>query len=251
MRMIATIGALVFLSVSGTAHAGDPCPITVKISDLGSPDWLNSSVLLNALESRQTWIGIGYESLDDGLLLTRIYAGSPAAEAGLIEGDIVSDIDGRPATENETFERLNIGEAVVFSIERDRQRSDALVTIGGVDPVPLAIVQQLSKTDCRISDLAQADVEMRQAVMARLFTENRGFRCDDAHKMLEPLMEQYESDTVYFVRGSWRLLLTMPYYGTTCVSVDALDGENLNDAEVGAVIERVISGFVRQRFENP
>ncbi|NOR63069.1 MAG: PDZ domain-containing protein [Rhodobacteraceae bacterium] len=234
-----------------TAQAGDPCPIHVSINDLGSPDWLDNSALLNALESRQIWIGISYENLDDGILLTRVYAGSPAAEAGLLEGDIVSDIEGRPTTESETFERLNIGEAVVFSIDRDGQRLDALVTIGGADPVPLAIVQQLGKTECRTADIAQADAEMDRAVMARLFTESRAFRCDDAHKVLEPLMEPFQSDTVYFVRGSRRLLLTMPYYGTACISTLSLDGENLNDSAVSEVIEQVISDYVRERFENP
>lgn len=249
-RFIAVL-AIGFSLLGGNAQAGDPCPITVKISDLGAPDWLDRLALINALEARQIWIGISYKTTDDGLRLTRVYEGSPAESAGLREGDIVSDIGGRPAIEGETFERLNIGEAVVFAVERDRQRFDALVTIGGADPVPLAIVQQLHSADCRASELAPPSAEMQQAVMARLFTESRGFRCDDAHVALQPLMEQYQSDTVYFVRGSRRLLLTMPYYGTTCVSVGALDGGNLNDVEISAVIERVISNYVRERHQNP
>ena len=237
--------------LGGNAQAGDPCPIDVKISDLGAPDWLDRLALINALESRQTWIGISYKTADDGLRLTRVFEGSPAESAGLLEGDIISDIDGHPAVDRQTFELLNIGEAVVFSVERDRQRFDALVTIGGADPVPLAIVQQLHSADCRAPELAPPSEEMQQAVMARLFTESRGFRCEDAHVALQPLMEQYQSDTVYFVRGSRRLLLTMPYYGTTCVSVASLDGDNLNDAEISAVIEGVIRNYVRERFENP
>ncbi len=246
--------AVIVLMLGGfgnTAQAGDPCPIHVSINDLGSPNWLDNLALINALESRQTWIGISSIPKDDGLLLTRVFAGSPAAEAGLLEGDIVSDIDGRPVTESSTFERLNIGESVIFSIERAGQRSDALLTIGGVDPVPLAILHQLQGEDCRDSEFATPNEALERAVMAAVFTDSRGFRCEDAHVALQPLMEQYQSDTVYFVRGSRRLLLTMPYYGTTCVSVGSLDGDNLNDAEVSAVMERVIRNYVRERHENP
>jgi len=246
--------AVIVLMLGGfgnTAQAGDPCPIHVSINDLGSPDWLDNLALINALESRQTWIGISSIPKDDGLLLTRVYAGSPAAEAGLLVGDIVSDIDGRPVTENSTFERLNIGEAVVFSIERAGQRSDALLTIGGVDPVPLAILHQLQNEDCRDPEFAAPDEALGQSVMAAVFTDSRGFRCEDAHVALQSLMEQYQSDTVYFVRGSRRLLLTMPYYGTTCVSVGALDGDNLNRIEISAVVERVIRNYVIERHKNP
>jgi len=251
MQIRSSMLAAILLLFGGLAHAGDPCPITVKINDLGSPDWLDNLALINALQSRQTWIGISSIPKDDGLLLTRVYAGSPAAEAGLLEGDVVSDIDGRPVTENATFERLIIGDAVVFSIERAGQRSDALLTIGGVDPVPLAILHQLQNEDCREPEFATRDEALERAVMAAVFTDSRGFRCEDAHVALQPLMEQYQSDTVYFVRGSRRLLLTMPDYGTTCVSVGSLDGDNLNSAEISAVIERVISSFVRDRHDNP
>jgi len=251
MYRLLTAIAISLFGFSGNAQAGDPCPIEVKISDLGSPDWLDNLALINALESRQIWIGISFKTTDDGLRLTRVYEGSPAESAGLLEGDMISDIGGHPVTEDETFERLNIGEAVVFAVERDRQRFDALVTIGGADPVLLAIVQQLHSTDCRAPELAPPSAEMQQAVKARLFTQSRGFRCEDAHVALQPLMEQHQSDTVYFVRGSRRLLLTMPYYGTTCVSVGALDGDNMNDIEISAVIERVIRNYVRERHENP
>jgi len=237
--------------LGSTAHAGDPCPIDVKISDLGSPDWLDNLALINALESRQIWIGISYNATEDGLDLTRVYEGSPAESAGLMEGDVITALDGHSALEYEVFERLNIGETVGVTIERGDQRLKLALAIGGADPVPLSMVRLLESTDCRMSELAPPDAVMRQAVMPLLFNANRGFRCEDAHIALEPLMEQYQSDTVFFVRGHRRLLLTMPYYGTVCISAANLDGDNLNDEALGAVINRVIRDYVRERHENP
>lgn len=251
--MLKKYAAIIFMlgCVGTTAQAGDPCPIKVGINDLGSPDWLDNSALLNALDSRQSWVGISYEYLDQRLLLAEIYEGSPAERAGLLQGDILTHIGALSASDSAAFSQLNIGETVVFSIVRADRVIMLPLTVGGVDPVPLAIVQYLNNADCRTPDIAQSDVEANQAVMARLFTESRGFRCEDAHKALEPLMEQYQSDTVYFVRGSRRLLLTMPYYGTTCISTTSLDGENLNDVAIGALIEHVISNYVRERHDNP
>ncbi len=251
MRILSAVASVIFLSLGNIAHAGDPCPITVKISDLGSPDWLDNLALINALESRQTWVGISYSSSDRGLLLNRIHEGSPAEQAGLLEGDLVVAIGARTISDDLMFGGLDIGQRVNVSVLRAGELQDIPLTIGGADPVPLAILHQLEDEDCRDSEFATPNEALEQAVMEAVFNQNRGFRCEDAHIALQPLMEPYESDTVYYVRGSRRLLLTMPYYGTTCVSVGSLDGDHLNDTENGAVIERVIRNYVRERFENP
>ena len=229
--------------MSAPAHAGDPCPITLNISDLGSPDWLDNLALINALESRQIWVGISFNSTAEGLALTRVYKGSPAENAGLIAGDVVMSIAGRNALDDEAFARLNIGETVAVSILRGGEAHTVPLTVRGVDPVPLAIVQHLHEADCRAPALAPPTAEMRDAVMAQLFTESRAFRCEDAHLALESLGERFESTTVYFVRGSRRILLTMPYFGTTCISTTALDGETLNAKTIGAVLEPVIQDY--------
>ena len=251
MRYFSAIISAAFLMLGGAAQAGDPCPIPVNIADLGSPEWLDNAALINDLQSRQIWIGISFDTLDEGLELTRVFEGSPAEAAGLLRGDIVIMIGSRPVSDPAVFSSLNIGERVKVSLRRNDQPLTVLLTVGGVDPVPLGIVRALNSTDCRDSALTPPSPEMRNAVMARLFTESRGFRCEDAHIALEPLVEKYRSDTVYFVRGHRRLLLTLPYWGTTCISVGALDGDNLNDAGMSTVIERVIRDYVRDRHENP
>ncbi len=249
-RFIAGL-ALGVAIIGSSVRAGDPCPIDVKIADLGSPDWLDNLALINALESRQTWVGIGFNTINEGLKLTRVYAGSPAEDAGLMAGDVITAIAGRSALDDEAFASLNIGETVWVSIVRNDEALTLPLTVGGADPVPLAMVQQLHSAECRAPALAPQGGEMQATLMALLFTESRGFRCEDAHIALAPLFERYQSDTVYFVRGSHRLLLTMPYYGTTCIAATALDGENLNEAAASAVIEGVIRNYVRQRHDNP
>jgi len=251
MRIIGAITTAISLSLGGIAHAGDPCPITVKISDLGSPDWLDNLALINVLDSRQTWVGVSYNRNDEGLLLNRIHQGSPAERAGLLSGDMVVAVGLRTASDSDMFGGLDIGQRVKVSVIRDGELLNMPLTIGGADPVPLAILHQLEDADCRDSEFSAPNEALEQAVMAGVFAASRGFRCEDAHVALQPLMEQYQSDTVYFVRGSRRLLLTMPYYGTTCVSAGSLDGDNLNDAEIRAVIERVIRNYVIERHENP
>ena len=251
MRILSAITTTIFLAIGSMAQAGDPCPIPVNIADLGSPEWLDNAALINDLQSRQIWIGISFDTLDEGLELTRVFEGSPAEAAGLLRGDIVTMIGSRRVSDEAVFSSLNIGERVKVSLLRDDQPLTVLLTVGGVDPVPLAIVRTLQDTDCRGSALTPPSAEMRDAVMERLFTQSRGFRCEDAHIVLEPLVEKFRSDTVYYVRGHRRLLLTMPYWGTTCIAVDALDGAHLNDVEISDVIERVIRDYVRDRHENP
>ncbi len=251
MRYFSAIISAVFLVLGGVAQAGDPCPIPVNIADLGSPDWLDNAALINDLQSRQIWIGISFDTLDEGLELTRVFEGSPAEAAGLLRGDIITMVGARRFSDEAVLSGLNIGETVKVSLLRDDQPLTVLLTVGGVDPVPLGMVQALQDSDCRDPALTPPSAVTREAIMARVFTQSRGFRCEDAHVALEPLMEQYQSDTVYIVRGHRRLLLTMPYYGTACVPVGALDGDNLNNAELSAVIERVIRAYVRERHENP
>lgn len=251
MQKLIILIAAFSISAGNIARAGDPCPIEVNISDLGSPEWLDNLALINALKSKQTWLGLSFSTTPEGLHLTRVFEGSPAKSAGLMVGDEIVAIGGVSALEDAIFERLNIGETVEIDLLRGGKALRLPLIVGGQDPVPLAMVHHLQTVDCRAPNLAPPSPEMRQAVMARLFTKNRRFRCDDAHVALEPLMEQYQSDTVFFVRGSRRLLITMPYYGTTCVAATSLDGENLTGAALDATIERVIGAYVQHRHDFP
>jgi serine protease Do len=58
-----------------------------------------------------------------GIIVVEVADGSPAAEAGLIPGDIIIEIDKQPAANLETFNRLltsfKEGHIILFLIDRD------------------------------------------------------------------------------------------------------------------------------------
>jgi S1-C subfamily serine protease len=83
---------------------------------------------------------LGVSSTDDpgngrtGALLTRVEAGSPAAQAGLQVGDLVTAVDGAPIKDFTALaakiRATQPGKTITLSIERNGQRSDVTVTIG-------------------------------------------------------------------------------------------------------------------------
>ena len=255
MRSLCAAVLAIYCGISSVAYAGDPCPIGITIQDLGSPEWLDNTALIRELDSSQTWIGIRFKHTDEGLLLTHVFQGAPAELAGLQIGDLLTKINGASADDREEigdfFDSIKIGDALEIEIIRDEQALTITLIVGGADPVPLAILDFLETDDCRAPRIETPTDDMRQDVMARIFTETNGFRCEDAHIKLQPLLEKYQSETIYFIRGSRRVLLTMPYYGTACMSAAALDGEGLNTVTVEAFIDRVIGRYVQERHENP
>lgn len=249
--MLALCGSL----LSQAAHAGDPCPIPVTVHDLGVPEWLDRNALLNGLQSRQTWLGMQYSDVELGIHLTHVHHASPAAEAGLLPDDTVLSINGVStmdvADRRALFDAMKLGDTLSFVLLRDENSMALEVTVGGIDPVPFQITQALEGEDCRNANLRTPPESERRAIMEKLFTANRGFRCDDAHVALQSMFEKYEVQDVYFVRGSRRVLLTMPYWGTTCVSVPSLDGDNLTQSDALEVINKVIKDYVQDRHDYP
>ncbi len=244
--------ALILGLLPAMAHAGDPCPISVNIRDLGAPDWLDRDALLDQLQLQRSWIGITYAHRDDGIELTFIHPDSAAAIAGLKVGDRVSMINETPMTDddrrNAMFDALGPGDTINFT-RVDQPPVSA--TVGYTDPVPIGLANTFEEEDCRDATLRMVPATEREAILPLLFNENRGFRCEDAHVALQSLGERYEINEVYFVRGSRRILLTMPYWGTACVDVDALDGENYTASQLRATVYDVINDYVQDRFENP
>jgi membrane-associated protease RseP (regulator of RpoE activity) len=50
---------------------------------------------LEPFESGRPWLGIYYEMRETGALVTGVFAGSPAEEAGIETGDVIARVDGR------------------------------------------------------------------------------------------------------------------------------------------------------------
>ncbi len=241
--------------VAPPARAGDPCPIGVTIVDLGTPDWINRNDVLDRLSSQVSWIGISHVPAQNGIELDAVHPGSPAEAAGLLPGDILTEINGIPiedsAARRALFDSVHPGDMLRISLMRDDRPLQLDLQVGRSDPVVMGLIQAMSRSECRDPGLRLADEAERDAVRAQLFTPERGFRCDDAHVALRaPAPNDIPAD-VYFIRGSRRVLLTMPGWATTCVQASELDGERLTDAALLSFVDRVIGGYVADRHANP
>jgi serine protease Do len=73
-------------------------------------------------------------TLTQGVLLSQVEEGSPAADAGLKRGDIVIELNGKPVVEVASFRNtvalLAPGTEVALTIIRDRERMTITVTLG-------------------------------------------------------------------------------------------------------------------------
>lgn len=250
------LGTLLLCLAPFAARAGDPCPISIIVHDLGVPDWLDREALLDGLQSQEIWIGIGYSYGPEGLALTAVHEGSPAQQAGLQVGDVIRTINaiavGPEARTEAAFASLHPGDRISIDLQRPDQGALTLsLTVGHTDPVPLGMVQAMNRQDCRTASMHTDPPAEQQALLADLFTASRGFRCDDAHIALAAHAPRYLVRDIYVVRGSRRILITMPHWGSYCLPVTALDGENLTDATLLEAVDHVIGDYVRERHENP
>jgi putative serine protease PepD len=69
-----------------------------------------------------------------GLLVTLVVPGGPSADAGLRSGDLITSIDGTPATDTTQLVAITLskrpGDTVKLDYERDGQKSNTTVTLG-------------------------------------------------------------------------------------------------------------------------
>ena len=70
----------------------------------------------------------------EGLFVTAVVPGGPSDSAGLRQGDVITAIDGQPATDAEQLALLTLtkkpGESVTVTYEREGKSSQAVVTLG-------------------------------------------------------------------------------------------------------------------------
>ena len=239
---------LLLLAAPVPAHAGDPCPIGLELHEY-TPEWRSRADDLAALRTKRAWIGVNYRG-DDTVTIQRTIPGSPAHAAGLLRGDVIAAFDGVPVGGqkhlNELFDAAH--RAVVLTIETDGVSRLVGLERGPADPVFLGLVNAAETQECRAVHVQELTVPQQAALVTGAFDTNRGFRCDDAHAALMPA---FDSGDVVMIRGGRRILLTMPGWGTTCVSVGDYDGEGLTTERLRSLIESLARPYVADRHANP
>jgi S1-C subfamily serine protease len=84
-------------------------------------------------EGARPFVGVGFEEAEGGVEITAVVEGSPAAEAGLEVGDIVTAVDGE-AVDAQSFPRSimskSVGDEVVLTITRDDEEQEITLTLG-------------------------------------------------------------------------------------------------------------------------
>jgi serine protease Do len=80
--------------------------------------------------------------ISEGVLITNVAEGSPAAKAGLQEDDVIVEFDGKPVTHTRPFRLLvagtEVGKRVKLKVFRDGKYRDVMVTLGEYDERTLA-----------------------------------------------------------------------------------------------------------------
>ncbi|MBD0338782.1 MAG: trypsin-like peptidase domain-containing protein [Thermoleophilia bacterium] len=80
------------------------------------------------------YLGVVIEDAESGARLVEVRSGSPAAEAGLRQGDVVTEIDGEPVESSDDLrravERHKPGDELELAYERDGESATVTVTLG-------------------------------------------------------------------------------------------------------------------------
>jgi C-terminal processing protease CtpA/Prc len=95
--------------------------------------------------SQRGWVGINMETDEEagGVVLTWIAPDSPAAEAGLKKGDLLTSLNGIPYTEaneeqlRKEYGSFRPGKTATFGIERNGEAKEIAVTL---EPMPEEIL---------------------------------------------------------------------------------------------------------------
>lgn len=247
--------------VPATVFAGDPCPIDISVNDLGSPADIDRPTLFAQLDSKRTWFGLSYGDSDSGPVMKAIHNLSPAEAAGLRERDRITHVNGTAtATQKDVDAALDaapIGAPAVMTVTRkgaDGAPDETLeltVTQGPRDPVHAALDRYISNDECLAARTVPLDAETHAEAGRRVFSFDKGLRCNDAHKELVKADLVFADGVLVLFRTSTDVLIAMPGVGTACAKAKALDGDKLTAKAVERLFKKAAGPYVKQRTKNP
>lgn len=96
-------------------------------------------------------LGIRYDEAENGVVVVHVYDDSPAAEAGLQEGDIITAANGDTVdaeTLPDVVQNSAIGDTITLTVERDGETLDIDVTLAAFDfPATAVRVPRINRAD--------------------------------------------------------------------------------------------------------
>ena len=262
MRSLTRCLLLALVCLPAAARAGDPCPIGHAFYDLGTPPWLKQSELLDALTTKDSWLGMSFkthnktEGAPAGVRVTDVSSSSPAAKAGLKIGDVITAANGSALP---TFQAFNAvldgtapGSALTLQVTRDGKSEAKTLTLGRQDPVLGALIRHASKQDCAVVSRGDPAPSWTAKIHAHLWEKNKRFRCDEAGAAIAKAadLDLSEGDTL-MLRGSKRVLFVGPDRRSFCVNAADYDGAKLTPASVKALFDRLAKRYIADRHANP
>lgn len=264
MRFLFGCLAVLFACLPTTAMAGDPCPIDFSFYDLGTPPWLEQSTLLDALTTKDSWLGMSFNtSTADaskgrpaGVRVSAVSTGSPTAKAGLKIGDVITAANGKTLTKfqefNAVLDTTKPGSTLTLQVTRDGKSEAKTLTLSRQDPVLGALIRHASKQDCASVTRGDPAPAWIAKVQPFLYAKNKRFRCDDAGKaLLKAMSGEFTGGETLLLRGSKRLIFVGPDFGSFCVSAKDYDGAKLTPAAIKALYTRLTKAYVADRHANP
>ena len=254
-----------FLLLSLFLNAGDPCPVDFKFVDAGMPDWLNPSSVLGKLKHKAFWLGVRYVTKlqDDntlGVQITHVYPHSPAANAGLRAGDLITKIDGMPISLQErerpfdaVLKKKRFNDLLTLTLLRDKKPQNVSLVLDQVrDPLILTLKEELLKERtpaCTHVENRVLTKEEKKKVHAAVFLKNKRFDCNYAHKKLAAI-EGIDADSkgsVFVVRGSKRILFAHVGRKTLCVNYR----DNLTQSQRREILSALFDDYIADRYAHP
>lgn len=245
---------------AGAAYAGDPCPIDFVFYDLGAPEWVDHQAVLDGLASKDSWVGITFrDAPGGGVLVSLVSSDGPAAKAGFQVQDVIKTVGGQPVVSrpalSDLFRATKPGATLEFTVTRAGAEVPIKLVMGQQDPLLGALIDYASKQECASVRRGEASPAMVTAARALAFEKNRRFRCDDAHKALAKAdfgeEERLELGAIVAVRGSKRVLLSVPGWTTVCVDAAAFDGPKLAEPALAKLFSQLTARYVKDRHMNP
>jgi serine protease Do len=97
------------------------------------PERLAALPRVRAFGGHPVRLGVGYRDVEDGVRVTSVEPGSPAARAGLQEGDVIVGVGASPVRNGQELRRkiaASDGEAVVVSVVRGGETLEKTVMFG-------------------------------------------------------------------------------------------------------------------------